>query len=153
MNRLLRLAYRIYRLHWHVTRPTTVGVRTMLIQDGQLLLVRHTYTNYWHFPGGLAKFGEPLPLAAQREAHEEAGVTITGELELLGMYWNFQEGKSDYIAVFVGAEFTIGPRLDRWEIADCRFFPLNALPTDLSPASAARVADYQRGAGPYVDQW
>jgi 8-oxo-dGTP pyrophosphatase MutT (NUDIX family) len=108
MRLLLRLAYRLYRLQWWITRPTVVGVRTLLIQNDQLLLVRHTYQHHWYFPGGAVHRGEPVADAARREAHEEAGVLLTGELTLLGLYWSFQEGKSDYIALFVATDFTVG---------------------------------------------
>lgn len=153
MNPLLRLAYHLYRFSWRITRPTVVGVRTVLIQDGQLLLVRHTYQRHWYFPGGAVKWGESLTAAAQREAHEEAGVTVTGDLTLLGMYWSVREGKSDHIAVFVGTEFVVGEALDRWEIAECRFFSLEELPEMLSPACGRRLADYRRGPGPYLEEW
>ena len=153
MNRLLHLAYALYRLSWRVTRPTVVGVRTILIRDGQILLVRHTYQHHWYFPGGAVKRGESLAVAARREAHEEAGVTVTGELRLHGMYWSLQEGKNDHIGVFVSTDFSIGEALDRWEIADCRWFPVDAPPAELSPACARRLAELRRGEGPYVDQW
>ncbi|MCB0123011.1 MAG: NUDIX domain-containing protein, partial [Caldilineaceae bacterium] len=91
--------------------------------------------------------------AARREAHEEAGVTVTGELRLHGMYWSLQEGKNDHIGVFVSTDFSIGEALDRWEIADCRWFPVDAPPAELSPACARRLAELRRGEGPYVDQW
>lgn len=153
MNWLLRNAYRLYRLHWWVTRPLMIGVRLILVQDGEVLLVKHTYQRHWYFPGGLVQRGETLAAAVQREAKEEAGVTLLAEPKLLGMYTNFLEGKSDHIAVFVATAYTQGPRTDRWEIADCRTFPLTALPADLSPACRRRLADYQRGAGPYVAKW
>lgn len=153
MNRFLRLAYRLYRLSWWITRPTVVGVRTILVQDEQIVLVRHTYQHHWYFPGGAVKWGESLIAAARREALEEAGVVITGELSLLGMYWSNLEGKNDHIAVFVATEFVIEEPSDRWEIADCRTFTLQALPTDISPACARRFAEYQRGNGPYLEPW
>ncbi len=153
MNWLLRHAYRLYRLQWWVTRPLVLGVRLMLVQEDQVLLVKHTYQPYWYFPGGLVQRGETLAAAAKREAKEEAGVALLEEPKLLGMYISFFEGKSDHIAVFYATAYTQGPRTDRWEIADCRPFPLTALPADLSPACARRIADYQRGAGPYVADW
>ena len=153
MKLLMRLVYNLYRLFCRVTRPTVIGVRTLLLQNEQLLLVKHTYQEHWYFPGGAVKRGESLVDAAHREAHEEAGVTMTGELALLGMYWSFEEGKSDHIAVFVGTEFTVGARLDRWEIADCRSFSLHALPSDLSPACARRLDEYQRTPGPYTGSY
>jgi len=149
----MRPAYSLYRLFSRISRPTIIGVRTLLLQDDQVLLVKHTYQPHWYFPGGGVKRGESLVDAARREAHEEAGVTITGDLLLLGMYWSFYEGKSDHIALFVSREFTMGQRLDRWEIADCRAFPINALPSDFSPACARRLDEYHRAAGPYAEPW
>ncbi len=156
MKLLARPAYTLYRLLWQVTRPMVIGVRTLLIQNDQVLLVKHTYQAHWYFPGGAVKRGESLVEAARREAYEEAGVTMTGGLHLLGMYWSFFEGKSDHIAVFVGTEFTVGKRPDRWEIADCRSFSVHALPSDLSPACARRLDEYQRApvfSGSYTGPW
>lgn len=153
MKWLVRLAYRIYRLQWRVTRPLVLGVRLILVQEGQVLLVKHTYQPNWYFPGGLVERGETLAAAAKREAFEEAGVTLLTEPKLLGMYTSFLESKSDHIALFYATAYTQGSRPDRWEIADCRTFPLTALPADVSPACRRRLADYQRGAGPYLAEW
>lgn len=153
MKWLVRLAYRIYRLQWRVTRPLVLGVRLILVQEGQVLLVKHTYQPNWYFPGGLVERGETLAAAAKREAFEEAGVTLLTEPKLLGMYTSFLEGKSDHVALFYATAYTQGPQRDRWEIAECRTFPLTALPADVSPACCRRLADYQRGAGPYLAEW
>lgn len=153
MKLLLPLAYRLYRLYWWLIRPMMVGVRLLLVQDGQLLLVRHSYQNQWFFPGGAVKRGETLVDAAIREAHEEAGVRCLATPRLLGIYLNLYEGKSDHIAVFVCEHFQQGAATDRWEIAACQLFPLTALPADFSPGCARRLQDYQNGAGPYTGKW
>lgn len=153
MKWLFRLAYRLYALQWRITRPLIIGVRLILVQDGHVLLVKHTYQRHWYFPGGAVKRGETLVAAAQREAYEEAGVVLAAEPQLLGLYTSFLEGKSDHIAVFYATAYTQQPAPDRWEIAACRTFPLTALPPDLSPACARRLADYERQAGPYVGEW
>jgi len=153
MKWLFRLAYRLYRLHWWITRPTTLGVRIILVEDGQLLLVRHSYQSQWFFPGGAVKRGEPLVDAAQREAHEEAGVHCLATPRLLGIYLNLYEGKNDHIAVFVCENFQKGAATDRWEIAACQFFPVTALPADFSPGCARRLQEYQSGAGPFAGKW
>lgn len=153
MGLVLRLIFVVLRIKWRITRPLFVGVRMLLIQDDQVLLVRHTYQREWYFPGGAVNRGEMLLDAAKREAYEEAGITCLAEPTLLGVYTSFLEGKSDHISTFCCTDFTVGESPDRWEIADCRFFPLDALPPDLSPACARRLADYQAGAGPYVGAW
>ncbi len=149
----LRLAYRLLRLKWWITRPLSVGVRMILIEHERVLLVRHTYQQHWYFPGGAVERGELLLDAAMREAREEAGITFLVEPTLFGVYTSFAESKSDHIATFCCTEFQVGERPDRWEIEDCRFFPLAALPADLSPACARRLAEYQAGQGPYAAEW
>lgn len=149
----LPLIYRLYRLSWRMTRPLFVGVRIILVQDGQVLLVRHSYEHHWYFPGGAVKRGEILVDAAMREAQEESGVICLGTPRLLGMYMNLYEGKNDHIAVFVCDQFQVGQASDRWEIAACQLFPLTALPAELSPGCARRLQDYQNGPGPYVGKW
>ncbi len=153
MKRLIRLVYRLYSLHWWITRPLVMGVRIILVQDGKLLLVRHTYQRHWYFPGGAVKKGETLPEAARREATEEAGVILNEVPRLHGMYSSFYEGKSDHIAVFVCENFQLGQATDRWEIDACQFFMLDALPDDLSPACRRRLQEYRAGGGPYIDKW
>ncbi|MEZ4664340.1 MAG: NUDIX domain-containing protein [Caldilineaceae bacterium] len=150
---LLKAAYGLMRLRWRILRPVTFGVRIMLIRKGQVLLVDHTYLNMWHFPGGHIHRGEMPLAAAKREAFEEAGVTCDQEPWLLGIFTNFVEGKTDNIALFVCEEFTIGERSDRWEIAEQRFFPFDALPADVAPACRRRIADYLAGDGPYAKLW
>lgn len=150
---VLRTAYQLLRVQWRVTRPIFVGVRMLLVRDSQVLLVRHTYQDYWYFPGGAVKKGEMSLAAAKREAHEEAGAICLTEPTLLGVYCSFAEGKSDHIMTFVCTDFTLEQRLDRWEIADCRFFPLDKLPSDLSPACARRLTEYLAGAGPHAGEW
>lgn len=103
-NRWPRFAHWLHVAYWAVTRPLTVGVRTMLISDGQVVLVRHTYQNAWYFPGGGAKRRETLERAARREASEEAGAEL-GELVLFGAYSSFSEHKSDHVVVFLCHDF------------------------------------------------
>lgn len=153
MKVLLPLIYRLYRLSWRMTRPLFVGVRIILVQDGQVLLVRHSYEHHWYFPGGAVKRGEILVDAAMREAQEESGVICLGTPRLLGMYMNMYEGKNDHIAVFICEDFQVGQATDRWEIAACQFFPLTSLPADLALGCARRLQDYHNGPGPYVGKW
>lgn len=152
-ERLLQLAYRLYTLRWWLTRPFVVGVRLLLVQDEQVLLVRHSYQPYWFLPGGRVDKGESALAAAVREAKEEAGVTPLAEPRLLGVYTNFVEFKNDHVILFVCDDFTVGTATDRWEIADVGFFPLDALPSDASPATVRRVADFRRGPGPFTGAW
>jgi 8-oxo-dGTP pyrophosphatase MutT (NUDIX family) len=151
MNRLHRLGYLSLRAWWWITRPQSAGVRVLLVRDGQVLLVKHTYRPEWHMPGGGVDRGESLEQAARREALEEAGATL-GNVELLGVYSNFWNRRTDHVAVFVCTRFSVSEEHD-WEIEQLRWFPLDQLPADLSPGTARRLAEYRAGERPGFGRW
>jgi 8-oxo-dGTP pyrophosphatase MutT (NUDIX family) len=136
---ILRWAYLLYQVWLFFVRPVTLGVRMMLLRDGQVLLVRHTYVPGWFMPGGGIQRGETLDAAARRETKEELGAELH-DLRLLGAYSNFKELKSDHNVLFLSTDFTLGRKQDR-EIAEVRFFPLDALPKDLSPGHRRRLQE------------
>jgi ADP-ribose pyrophosphatase YjhB (NUDIX family) len=140
MSRLVRLAYRIAKVYWFIVRPVTLGVRVILISNGQVLLVRHTYQDAWYLPGGGVKRGETLEKAIRREAVEECGAEI-GELSFLGVYTDFSDYKNDHIAVFIADEFSLSIN-HNYEIAGVASFPMDDLPTDINPGSQHRIAAF-----------
>ena len=152
MRALTKLLHWINRLRWRVTKPITVGVRLVLLRDGRVLLVKHTYTPQWYLPGGGVQKGESLAEAAKREADEELGATV-GELRLFGVYSNFYEHKSDHIVVFTGDDFTLTGETDA-EIEKFGFFDLGSLPDGVSPGTRRRIEEYLSGSGsPVVGAW
>lgn len=149
--KLLNLIYRVRRLGWAVARPLTLGVRALLISDGKVVLVRHTYQDGWYLPGGRVERHETLEEALRRELAEEIGASID-DPKLFGVYTNFCEHKSDHVVVFYASDYSLGqPR--KMEIADLDSFPLNDLPTDLSPGSRRRIDEYLRAGEPVVGMW
>ncbi|GAB4505252.1 MAG: NUDIX domain-containing protein [Anaerolineales bacterium] len=143
MTLWIRLLYLGYRLYCFLLRPVTLGVRVMLIRNDQVLLVRQTYMAGWFMPGGGLKRDETLEEAARREAHEETGAEL-GALELLGVYTHFGEWKSDHNLLFLCTDFTLVGQPD-YEIAEVRFFPLQALPEDIHPGHRRRLEEYRAG--------
>jgi len=140
---MIRLLYLGYRIYCFIFRPKTLGVRVMLIKNGQVLLVRQTYMPGWFMPGGGVKRGETLEQAVRREAWEEIGAEM-GELRLLGSYTHFGEHKSDHNALFLCTDFTFNNKQDR-EIAEVRFFPLEDLPEGLMEGHRRRLEEYRSG--------
>ncbi len=125
----------------------------MVIRDGAVLLVRHRGGQRpWSLPGGGVERGERLVAAALREVREETGVSAAAP-ELLGVYEALRWRVSDYIAVFVCAA-DAEPRPPRSiEIAEARYFPLDALPAGIDGGSARRIAEYRVGARGIADQY
>ncbi|MBN1933902.1 MAG: NUDIX domain-containing protein [Anaerolineae bacterium] len=151
MRTIRKLIYRLARLWWAIRKPITVGVRVLLIRDGKVLLVRHSYQDAWYLPGGGVKGGESLETTIRREAAEEVGAML-GELTLFGAYSNFYEGKSDHIALFLCRRFELSGKTDG-EIERFGFFPPDALPAGTSPGTQRRIQDYVQNDIPYVGIW
>ena len=125
----------------------------MLFNDaGHLLLVRTTYgdTRRFALPGGGVRPWEAPYQAAKRELREEVSVEIT-VLAFVGTYAATSEGKRDTVHLFKGLT-SQQPRADGFEIAEAAFFPLDALPDHLSPATARRIAEH-RGEQDAVPHW
>jgi 8-oxo-dGTP pyrophosphatase MutT (NUDIX family) len=149
---MMRLLYIGFRIYCFIFRPKALGVRVMLIKDGQVLLVRQTYMPGWFMPGGGVKRGETVEQAVRREAYEETGAQL-GQLTLLGAYTHFGEYKSDHNLLFQCTDFTFSGKQDR-EIAEARFFPLDGLPDGLMPGHRQRLEEVRaRLAIPQFGEW
>ena len=151
MRFMPRIVYRAKRFWWSIARPITVGVRVLLIRDGRLLLVRHTYQDAWYLVGGGVERGETLEQAVRREAGEEVGAKL-GALDLLGVYSTFYEGKSDHVVVFVCSEFSLSGVIDG-EIERFAVFAPHELPQGTSPGTRRRVREHLEGRSPCVGAW
>jgi hypothetical protein len=61
------------------------------------------------------------------------------------MYDSFRDGVSNYIAVFVCAPLGDPQPPRSLEIAEARYFPLDALPATIDRGSRLRIAEYRTG--------
>lgn len=155
MNWRLRLAPVItpfFRAWWRFRRPMTLGVRALVCDEQQrVLLIRHTYTDGWHLPGGGVDHGESARAAALRELAEEAGVEAQ-DLHLVGFYSNHVRFKHDHVALYRAGAWRSCPPHDNGEIAERGFFALDALPEGVTGGTRRRLAEVFEGA-PMSDQW
>ncbi|MCC6458669.1 MAG: NUDIX domain-containing protein [Caldilineaceae bacterium] len=147
MPTVLRAAYLLHKAWSWLARPIELGVRMILVQDGKVLLVRHTYMEGWHFPGGSMKRGETPLEAAAREAREEAGAALLEPPELVGIFSSFNGGKSDHVATYLCRKFRLERATDRWEIAERKLFALDALPPQLGDKARKTLRDLKLGKG------
>lgn len=143
-----RLTTRLITLGAAVTRPMTLGVRGLVVdQSNRVLLVRHTYVSGYYLPGGGVETGETLEQALERELAEEGNIVLEGPATLHGVYLNRRVSRRDHVALFVVREFRQRePRAPDREIAEANFFALNELPTDATRATRARLAEIFEGA-------
>jgi len=134
--------------YWRLTRPLTVGARAMVIDgQGRIFLVKHSYVDGWHLPGGGVEKGETLGDALARELVEEGNIRLTGAPRLHGVYFNKRMSRRDHVALFIVREFIQERQpVPNREIVEHGFFALSAMPEDTGRATRARIAEVFDGA-------
>jgi ADP-ribose pyrophosphatase YjhB (NUDIX family) len=140
MNVLLQIAYRLRKLAFRLLDIETSGAKVMVFNAaGELLLIRNSYgpTHLFVLPGGGIDRGETPEAAAAREVKEEVGLEV-GDVRFVACYSNRSEGHRDTIHLFT-ARADGAPQADAMEVAEARFFALDALPETASEATLRRI--------------
>ena len=152
--RLERLIRRVMQRTWRWQRALTLGVRGIVIDgEDRVLLVRQTYTRGWLLPGGGVEFSETIETSLGRELEEEAGVEVTGPLELLGIYSNREIFPGDHVAIYIVRNWRQARTVvANSEIAEVGFFMLDALPESTTPGTRRRIEE-MLGRRPRQELW
>jgi 8-oxo-dGTP pyrophosphatase MutT (NUDIX family) len=132
------------RLYWFIFRPHTQGLKVILKNEqGELLLVRHTYgPGDWTFPGGSIEGGESPEQTARREMKEELSVQIY-DLQVHGSFVSTKEYKRDHITVCSGSVTeTLNP--SPFEIAETQWFSRDHLPDELRQVTEETLSMYEQ---------
>ena len=137
------LSGKALHLLFRMRRGLTLGVRAVAMNgDGAVLLVRHTYTSGWHFPGGGGQSGQTAVEALADELRQETSLRLTGRPQLHGIFLNLEASDRDHILVYrckcEGDLPEVSPSL---EIAEMGFFDETDLPADIDPRTGRRLKE------------
>lgn len=114
----------------HYATPT-LDVRTAIIQDNKILLVKEVSDGYWTMPGGFADVNESPSESAKKEVLEETGYIV----EIIKLYAFIDKQKRNYPpqiphtykCFFIG-NIIGGKAQTSIETSDIQFFSLDKLP-------------------------
>ncbi len=138
---------RLIHFYWRFARAMTLGVRGMVLDgEGRVFLIKHSYVDGWHMPGGGVEVGETLLEALTRELAEEGNIELTAPPVLHAMYFHPVYSRRDHVALYVIRQFrqSAQPVPDR-EIIEHGFFPVDALPEGTTKGTRARIAEVLNG--------
>ncbi len=137
------LIWRVLHLYWRFARAATLGARAMVIDGtGRVFLIKHSYVEGWHLPGGGVETGETFLGALTRELAEEGNITVTAPPLLHGLFFNKRVSRRDHVALYIVRDFRQdGPPVPNHEIVAHGFFAPDALPEGTSRATRARIAE------------
>ncbi len=153
MKILKLIAYKLATIYWKIFRPQTFGVKLLLINDGKVLLVEHSYTRGYHLPGGGVKSGEMFEQALKREILEELGLYFN-DIQLFGVYQNTKQGKIDTVITFISTTpVDLNKAKLSNEINRADFFSLDILPENITPGSRKRIQEYLSNNFPIAKEW
>jgi ADP-ribose pyrophosphatase YjhB (NUDIX family) len=154
-SRRLQARIKLFHMLFLLRRPMTLGARAVVydMEENAVLLVRHTYMPGWQLPGGGVEPGETMEEALRRELREEGNVELTGPPELRSIHFNRQASRRDHVALYLVREFQQTAEYEgNREIAEARFFPLDALPEGTTAATRRRIAEVFEGEGA-AEEW
>ncbi|MEU8002186.1 NUDIX domain-containing protein [Catellatospora sp. NPDC049111] len=102
---VFRLFHRVRGFYWRVAKPTTYGVKVLIVHAAdaeRVLLVRHSYgdRSLWSLPGGGYRPARETPeQAARRECVEELGVELDPSALVLAEHLTANGGRQGHLKI------------------------------------------------------
>jgi 8-oxo-dGTP diphosphatase len=143
-----KVAHRMLRAYWSLTRPLKGGTLVAIWNDGEILLVKNTYRKQYTLPGGYPRPGETPAQTGTRELAEECRVVVSPD-QVREVYRgeHLFEGRRDDVTI---VEVTLPTRpavyIDNREVEAAHFTPPDEV---LKLSIVPHLRDYllQRQAG------
>lgn len=137
-QKTIKYSYKIIRpiqkIYWFLFRPKTRGVKCLVENNGEFLLVKLNYAHkLWTLPGGKVNKNETFLEGAIREAKEEVGLDLIN-VEFIGSYDNRKDFKRDTVEVYLANGKDINIKIDPIEIKEAKWFNRESLPKDRVPS-------------------
>lgn len=132
-----RLLHRIRKAYWLIVKPTTYGVKALIIHPvdaDRVLLVRHSYGDQalWSLPGGgYQPVREKPEQAARRECVEELGIESDAYALVMEEHLTTAGGKQGHLKIVrlraISDEVTTNGEISeaRWVSVDLTDLPSN----------------------------
>lgn len=150
-----RLLYRIRKVYWWIAKPTTHGVKALIIHSAdydRVLLVRHSYGDQalWSLPGGGYKPARETPeQAARRECIEELGLELEPIALVLEEHLTASGGKQGHLKIVrlhaISGEISPNGEIAEawWAAVDLRDLPGNPAISKWVPSALKAHAQAQ----------
>ena len=123
-----------------------LAVRAICLdEDNRIFLVRHTYTQGWHLPGGGVPNGMSALKALEKELREEGNLWICSPPCLRQIFFNQKASVREHVVLYTVIVRQMGNQGRTLEIVEGRFFPLHALPADTVFATLCRIQEMRGG--------
>ena len=145
---LVRVLFsRTLHTYFLMRRGLTLGVRAIVqSNDGKFLLVRHTYTPGWYFPGGGVEKGQTAEQSLRNELRQETGLQIVGKPIMYGLFYNNNVSKRDHVLAYhCDVQEGLEAKPTSMEIAELGYFSFEDVPLDTYPGTARRIQEMAFG--------
>lgn len=143
-----KVAHGLRVMLWRIFRPRVYGVAALIQNhNGHVLLIKASYLDVWHLPGGGIDGKESAAHAMIRETQEEVGLTVR-QYRLLETFEQKLYGATNTVSLFFVEDFEGKVHIDGREIVDVMWADPAQPPDEMTQATRRGFASLARIAYP-----